>query len=282
MSLYLATLSIFFPAGERMFVHAVQRHKEDPKVKSDPRLYAACSAFVAQESIHGREHEYYNGQLAKQYPIVNTLSNIVEVVTQAVTNYLPKRFGLEATTALEHWTAIMAEYLLNNQQWFIGSAKDTRFALVWLWHACEESEHKAVAFDVYEHYYSHRSKFVNWIGRCFSLCIASLIFWALVPIFFMCLVISSGSLFNLREWAKLISYLWISPRGHFPLYGGMFGAITPAYCDYFRLDFHPWDQDNSHHLKQLGEFEAKLKKFLDEDEAKAAQTKQAPPLHQMS
>ena len=63
---------------------------------------------------------------------------------------LPTKVQLAITAALEHYTASLAELLLESP--------DARALLdipevrsLFLWHALEESEHKAVAFDVYRH-----------------------------------------------------------------------------------------------------------------------------------
>ena len=55
---------------------------------------------------------------------------------------------LAVTAALEHYTAALAETLLTDEraQALLGTS-EVRSML--LWHALEESEHKAVAFDVY-------------------------------------------------------------------------------------------------------------------------------------
>jgi predicted metal-dependent hydrolase len=59
-----------------------------------------------------------------------------------------KRSNLATTSALEHYTATLAEVLLADDE------ARARFDVpevqrLLLWHALEESEHKAVAFDVY-------------------------------------------------------------------------------------------------------------------------------------
>ena len=54
------------------------------------------------------------------------------------------------TAALEHYTATLAETLLRHEsalEEFASPEVRTLFA----WHALEESEHKAVAFDVFQH-----------------------------------------------------------------------------------------------------------------------------------
>ena len=61
---------------------------------------------------------------------------------------LPRRRRLAITAALEHYTATLAECLLSKPeaQALLG---ETEVRSLLLWHALEESEHKAVAFDVY-------------------------------------------------------------------------------------------------------------------------------------
>src|SRR5699024_11308900 len=68
-------------------------------------------------------------------------------------DWMRKRFSPERqlahTVAVEHFTALMAEeFLLKYDD--VLETMDPRMAPVWAWHAIEESEHKAVAFDVYK------------------------------------------------------------------------------------------------------------------------------------
>jgi predicted metal-dependent hydrolase len=52
------------------------------------------------------------------------------------------------TAATEHFTAILAEYLLTNEAALAGT--EPRLRDLWLWHASEESEHRSTAFDLYK------------------------------------------------------------------------------------------------------------------------------------
>src|SRR4051795_8178079 len=49
--------------------------------------------------------------------------------------------------ALEHFTAILAHELLNDPRHLAGA--DAEAADLWRWHACEEIEHKGVAYDTW-------------------------------------------------------------------------------------------------------------------------------------
>jgi hypothetical protein len=141
-----ASLSSLFPDGEDFFVRSVRHYRSEI---TDPELKRQVSGFIGQEAIHGREHRVLNDRLAELgYP-----TKLYERITKrglAIRERIaPPSANLAATAALEHFTATLAELVL--------SSEETRELFghealrdVFLWHALEESEHKAVAFDVYK------------------------------------------------------------------------------------------------------------------------------------
>ena len=60
---------------------------------------------------------------------------------------VPAREQLAGTVAVEHLTAVLAEKALGDHGLFADA--DPAMVALWQWHAVEEMEHKAVAFDVY-------------------------------------------------------------------------------------------------------------------------------------
>ena len=142
---FAAGLSAVFPDGEDFFVRSVRHFRDDI---TDPELKRQVNGFIGQEAMHGREHRAFNNRLAELgYP-----TKQVEAITRkglALRERIaPAKANLAVTAALEHWTATLAEHVL--------STPETRELFghhevrnVFLWHALEESEHKAVAFDVY-------------------------------------------------------------------------------------------------------------------------------------
>lgn len=50
---------------------------------------------------------------------------------------------------IEHFTAVFAEYAMNNEEIFTNSLDDKQRGL-WMWHMLEESEHKDIAYDTYQ------------------------------------------------------------------------------------------------------------------------------------
>jgi uncharacterized protein len=141
-----AALSSVFPDGEDFFVRSVRHYRDRI---TDPQLRRDVAGFIGQEAVHGREHRALNDRLAQLgYP-----TKRYERITRAALGFrervAPPTANLAATAALEHFTATFAQLLL--------SSPDTRALFghdevrsLFLWHALEESEHKAVAFDVYK------------------------------------------------------------------------------------------------------------------------------------
>ena len=141
----VALASATFPRGEDFFVHSVRNYRDRI---TDPVLKKQVGGFIGQESVHGREHEEFNELLWKYgYPTL-----IVDKMTEVGLGFRAKLPGNKAklamTAALEHYTATFAASLLadDHAERYMPADEVRQF---WAWHAMEESEHKAVAFDVY-------------------------------------------------------------------------------------------------------------------------------------
>ena len=146
MSHVLAVLSSTFPEGEKFFVRSVAAAREEI---SDPELLADIDGFIGQEEMHGREHQVLNDRLARHGYPTRGIDSYVRGLYWVRERIQTKKVNLAFTAALEHYTATLAELLLTDEQarQAIGrrGARD-----ILTWHALEESEHKAVAFDVYK------------------------------------------------------------------------------------------------------------------------------------
>jgi hypothetical protein len=141
-----AALSSLFPDGEEFFVRSVRRLRDQV---TDPELKRQVAGFIGQEAVHGREHRAFNDRLAELgYP-----TKLYERITNRTLTWreriMSPRSNLAATAALEHFTATLAELVLSNQQ-VRDLFGDPAVRDLFVWHALEESEHKAVAFDVYK------------------------------------------------------------------------------------------------------------------------------------
>jgi predicted metal-dependent hydrolase len=146
MSHIVTVLSSFFPEGEDFFVRTVRNYRDQI---DDPELKAQVAGFIGQEVTHGREHRNFNKRLATMGYPTRAIDRSTRRGLRIAERVLPKRVQLAITAALEHYTATLAEILLTDpkaREMFDVDEVRSMFQ----WHALEESEHKAVAFDVYQ------------------------------------------------------------------------------------------------------------------------------------
>lgn len=145
MSHAVAVLSGMFPEGEDFFVRSVrdQRHRI-----TDRELAQQVAGFIGQEVTHGREHRELNERLAAMGYRSVKVDRSVRRLLGLADRFLSRRRRLAITAALEHYTATLAEVLLEKPE-ARALLGETEVRSLLLWHALEESEHKAVAFDVY-------------------------------------------------------------------------------------------------------------------------------------
>jgi predicted metal-dependent hydrolase len=141
----IAALSSVFPDGEDYFVRSV-RHFRDQI--TDPALRRQVAGFIGQEAVHGREHRVFNDRLAQLGYPTKQYETFTRVGLRLRERVAPAKANLAATAALEHFTATLAELVLRNEEIRTLMGADAVRDL-FVWHALEESEHKAVAFDVY-------------------------------------------------------------------------------------------------------------------------------------
>src|SRR3954453_12422717 len=147
MSHVVSVLSAMFPPGEDFFVRSVKRHAGQV---TDPELKQKVAGFIGQEVTHGREHRELNKRLQEMGYPTHRVSRMAKAGLLRNERLFPPKVQLAMTAALEHYTAALAETLLTDPraQELLGE-NEVRSML--LWHALEESEHKAVAFDVFQH-----------------------------------------------------------------------------------------------------------------------------------
>jgi predicted metal-dependent hydrolase len=141
----LTVLSSVFPDGEDYFVRSVEAVRDRIE---DPKLLEDVDGFIGQESMHGREHRVLNERLAELGYPTRAIESYIEKTLRWRERIQSEKFNLGVTAALEHYTATLAETILSQPEAREMIGHDAvRYLL--MWHALEESEHKAVAFDVY-------------------------------------------------------------------------------------------------------------------------------------
>ena len=143
----IAVLSGLFPDGEDFFVRSVRHYRDRI---DDPVLKKQVAGFIGQEAIHGREHRALNERLDELGYRIGAVERQTRFLLKARERLASAKWNLGTTAALEHYTATLAAMLLSEpdarRRLGDGAAHD-----VLVWHALEEAEHKAVAFDVYRY-----------------------------------------------------------------------------------------------------------------------------------
>lgn len=226
-------LSLTFPDGERLFMDAVRSYRSNLSGK----LLENAKAFIAQEAIHTREHVGLNAGLDRShYPV-----DEIETQIRKRLAFLRSRGRvamLAVTIAMEHFTAMMADLFLERPEFWEGVPED--LARLWQWHAMEETEHKAVAFDVFQEISKTWKPRQRYALRARIMMIMTVMFVSNIINYASMLLVADG----MKPWqAKLrvIGYLFGKP--------GLFRKSWGAYWDWYRPGFHPWHHDNSATLK---------------------------------
>ncbi len=236
VSHFMNTMSLFFPVGERFFIDSVRNYRERV---TEPQLQKAVTGFIGQEAMHGREHQEYNEAMFARVPATIWMEKVVGSFLKFLQKYTPKSWQLSATIALEHFTAIMADRLLKETR--ILENADPKFAALWNWHALEETEHKAVAYDVWVTVRGRTP--LAYIERVSGLIMATIIFWSIALPFYLRILGHERKLTDWAGWRLLGSFT-------FGKVGFVRKLILP-WLSYFRPGFHPWDHDNRHYLTRM-------------------------------
>lgn len=223
----LSALSATFPPGEKEFVRSVMFYRDQI---TDPVLREQMKGFAGQEGQHSHQHRRANAWLDK---MGFNASGIEEEVERHIAKFVPANkppVHLASTVVLEHITAILAEYMLTHEDMMASMTETVRELMTW--HAVEEIEHKAVAFDVFEAVSGDR-ELLRRVG-------------ALTTIVFLVNQARHAAMALRSLEHRPTAREWVGAARFFFGKRGLFTKIAKPYSDYYRRDFHPWDNDNRH------------------------------------
>ncbi len=225
---WFTALSGTFPRGEAFFVEAVKAHREGVP----PQLDAQIRDFIIQEVNHSREHLALNRLAsAAGYDMARIDRRVEEVMGQLKGR--PAILDLASTMALEHYTAMMAHEFLAQPRHFAGC--DPEVAGLWRWHAIEEIEHKAVAYDTWLHATQNWSRWKRWKVKTLIMGLVTKNFIAHRIADTLDLLAQDGLTGAQIKW-RLFAFLFWKP--------GVLRRIFPAWLAYFLPGFHPWNNDD--------------------------------------
>lgn len=227
-SMYFNALSMSFPVGEQFFIDSVRAGAATlPDDARHAPLRAMAAQFIGQEATHRHLHGLYNRHLETQ-----GLRNRWQGWAQRRVNW-SRRFGLSAlnvvavTAAYEHLTAVFADALLRHG-WMDGAEEEMR--ALWQWHAAEETEHKAVAFELYRAMGGGALRRIAWYLYVFCMFSLESNVQTLLNLK------RDGSLLRPGTWGAALRF-WCGRNGQ------LRRAARPLLA-YLRPSFHPDDDDN--------------------------------------
>jgi len=218
-------INLLFPSGERFFVRSVNKFLDRV---TDPVLRDQVRAFFKQEGHHARAHDGFNDVLRAQGFEIDQFLETYEKLSRWIEARVPAKVNLAGTAAAEHFTAILADGAFAKG---ILDELHPKMQELLAWHAAEEIEHKAVAFDVL------RTVDPSYALRMVGLAYATVMlgsFWFAASVMLM-RQDKLGLRGTLRELAKM--------RARDPVIRRVF---IRGIREYVRRDFHPNDNDNAH------------------------------------
>jgi predicted metal-dependent hydrolase len=236
-------VNLLFPAGERFFIRSVRHFlPELSRLSADDEaeLRAQVQGFFGQEGRHAQAHERVFTVLREQgYEIDGFLRLYERFSFQFLERIMPASLCLATTAAAEHFTAIMAENALRANLFAEGN--QTMRELL-LWHASEEIEHKAVAFDVL------RRVRPSYPLRVAGMLMASTIlgtFWFAAVLLLLAQDRAQGDLTLKVDQER--NQAWRKAHGR---QGVIKEVFLAGIAEYLQRDFHPNQRDNLDLAKQ--------------------------------
>lgn len=234
-------LSMSFPVGEQFFIDAVRNAAKTLPEPMRTEWQAEVQGFVGQEATHRHLHALFNRHLEQQ-GLVNAWAPRVLRRMRRLEG-LDVRHPLAITAANEHFTAILADWLLEHPD--AVASDDQRLSTLWLWHSAEESEHKSTAYDLYLATGGSHEWRIRWFRR--------------VTVFFLSDLVrqtvrnlrDDGSLWTLSTWRSAAGFLF---GKH-----GLVRALMRPWREYLRADFHPQDLDSRRSQQWLRDHDAEYR-----------------------
>lgn len=164
-------LHLLLPEGERWFVKIFA---EALPLIQDEQLRDDVIGFIGQEGVHASSHQgvldYFDEHGLDTRSYVAQVAALFQRILgdrglegRAKEEWLVMRVAFVA--AIEHLTAVLGNWVLNARGLDEAGADPTMLDLL-RWHGAEEVEHRAVAYDVFQHLDGryHRRIFAYTIG----------------------------------------------------------------------------------------------------------------------
>ncbi|MDO9403437.1 MAG: metal-dependent hydrolase [Polaromonas sp.] len=222
-------LSMSFPVGEQSFIDSVRDCATLlPRTADHAALHHDIAQFIGQEATHRHLHGLYNAHLDKQGLVNRWEGWAARRIAEGRRRNINPRHFLAVTAAYEHLTAMLSDYVLRHDTALEQAEPPMR--TLWRWHAAEETEHRAVAFDLYRAVGGSHFWRVRWYVY------AMLVFAFDAGRQTVLNLWHDGTLFRPSTWWSAVKFFW----GR----NGLVHRCTGPALRYFMRDFHP-DQETA-------------------------------------
>jgi predicted metal-dependent hydrolase len=234
ITVFFTTLSATFPAGEKTFIDAVNPFRA--KV-TDPSCQQQIKGFIGQEAQHCIQHSKLN-------LVFDELGLFASEVEDSLTRRLikiksrqsPEEY-LASTASLEHITAIIGEYLLENIEIMEPASKEIKD--LFIWHSMEEIEHKSVVFNLFMNCVNDRKLLKKMMRK------QTAGFFYRQTIFFWKVIFQLRKIPSFSEMIVAFRFFWGRK--------GLFRKLVKPYLRFYKKDFHPNNTDTLPLLTLWGE-----------------------------
>jgi uncharacterized protein len=224
---FLNSLNILFPIGEQFFIRSI---KKVLKQVDQPGLKEQAINFIKQETEHTKEHTKFLKILKKQgYKFEELFEKLDNLFKNHMEPLAGENLNLAVTSGLEHITALFSEISLS-ENFMEGAPKELKD--LFDWHAAEEIEHRAVAFDVLNNVSS------NFALRVYGLVHAYFIMSVCSSFFTVYLLHQDKLLFNKNTFKDFVKLFFIEEKLFFKAISIFFRYLDP--------NFHPDKEELSH------------------------------------
>lgn len=221
MTHYFTGLSTLFPEGESYFVRSVRALREHAKLNE--ALDREISAFIGQEAMHSKEHHAFHISAQQHGLNPESLEKVTGIVLKGLEKVFSKKWNLLVTVGLEHYTAVLVVSMMETVNEYM---TDKTIRDLWLWHSVEETEHKAVAFDLYEYLYGNGLN--AYLPRVTIFTLSLILITGLSTIYQIVLMKRDKQLSNLKTWQNFFNFA-----------AKQYKTFIPKFFEYYRYDFHP-------------------------------------------
>jgi uncharacterized protein len=233
LSTLMYALSASFPDGERFFIDSVRYYQKDI---DDPLLSAQIRGFIGQEAHHGHVHEEFNERALTLGMAMDRVQQRLKKRLDTAQRRLSPGQQLAITAALEHVTATLAQWTLENPEAGLNDGDNSPLSEMLIWHAMEEIEHKAVAFDVYRASVNDEKQRIAVANIIFRT------FWIQMAISQLMLLWHDRKIPSLKHIREAWDFMWGKQ--------GFRSWAAPEFKRYLKAGFHPNDIDQKRLIEQ--------------------------------